>query len=110
MISTSSPPATSAGSAARSSCSSSASAAAPAAGKLVDCGASLFYQEQDTHAGGSGCGCVASVSCGWLMKRMERGELGKVLLVGSGAMLSPTSTMQSESIPGIAYAVRLEVK
>ena len=44
------------------------------------------------------------------MKRMERGELGKVLLVGSGAMLSPTSTMQSESIPGIAYAVRLEVK
>ena len=78
--------------------------------KLVDCGASLFYQEQDTHAGGSGCGCVASVSCGWLMKRMERGELGKVLLVGSGAMLSPTSTMQSESIPGIAYAVRLEVK
>ena len=78
--------------------------------KLVDCGASLFYQEQDTHAGGSGCGCVAATSCGWLMKRMERGEFARLLLVGSGAMLSPTSTMQSETIPGIAYAVRLEVR
>ena len=78
--------------------------------KLVDCGASLFFQEQDTHAGGSGCGCVAAVSCGWLMKRMERGELKRVLLVGSGAMLSPTSTMQAETIPGIAYAARLEVQ
>ena len=78
--------------------------------KVVDCGASLFYQEQDTHAGGSGCGCVASVACGMLMKRMERGELKRVLLVGSGAMLSPTSTMQAETIPGIAYAARLEVR
>ena len=78
--------------------------------KLVDCGASLFYQEQDTHAGGSGCGCVAATSCGWLMKRMERGEFARLLLVGSGAMLSPTSTMQSETIPGIAYAVQLEVR
>ena len=78
--------------------------------KLVDCGTSLFFQEQDTHAGGSGCGCVAAVSCGWLMKRMERGELKRVLLVGSGAMLSPTSTMQAETIPGIAYAARLEVR
>lgn len=77
--------------------------------KLVDCGASLYYKEQDTHAGGSGCGCVASVGCGWLMKRMERGELRRILLVGSGAMLSPTSSMQAESIPGIAYAARLEV-
>ena len=77
--------------------------------KLVDCGASLFFQGQDTHAGGSGCGCVAAVSCGWLMKRMERGEFKRLLLVGSGAMLSPTSTMQAETIPGIAYAARLEV-
>ena len=80
------------------------------ADKLIDCGASLYFQEQDTHAGGSGCGCVAAVSCSWLMKRMERGELRRVLLVGSGAMLSPTSTMQAETIPGIAYAARLEVR
>ena len=75
---------------------------------LIDCGASLFSQNQDTHAGGSGCGCVASVGCGWLMKRMERGELHRVLLVGSGAMFSPTSSQQGQSIPGIAYAVCLE--
>lgn len=77
--------------------------------KLADCGASLYFSEQDPHAGGSGCGCVASVSCGWIMKRMETGELGRVLLVGSGAMLSPTSGMQGESIPSIAYAASLEV-
>jgi len=76
--------------------------------RLVDCGASLYAREQDAHAGGSGCGCVASVSCGWIMKRIERGELGRVLLSGSGAMLSPTSSQQGQSIPGIAYAVCLE--
>ena len=76
--------------------------------KLVDCGASLYAQEQDAHAGGSGCGCVASVACGWIMKRIERGELRRVLLSGSGAMLSPTSSQQGQSIPGIAYAVSLE--
>jgi len=77
--------------------------------KLVDCGASLYFQEQDPHAGGSGCGCVASVSCGWIMKRMEEGELRRVLLTGSGAMMSPTSSLQAESIPSIAYAASLEV-
>jgi len=77
--------------------------------KLIDCGASLFFKEQDPHAGGSGCGCVASVSCGWIMKRMETGELNKVLIVGSGAMLSTTSGMQGESIPSIAYAASVEV-
>lgn len=76
--------------------------------KLIDCGATIFSQEQDTHAGGSGCGCVASVSCGWLMKRMERGELRRVLIVGSGAMLSATSCQQCQTIPGIAYAVCIE--
>lgn len=76
--------------------------------KLIDCGASLFYQKQDAHAGGSGCGCIAAVACGWLMKRMEKGELNRVLLAGSGAMLSPTSSQQGQSIPGISYAVCLE--
>ncbi len=76
--------------------------------RLIDCGASLFYQAQDAHAGGSGCGCVASVSCGWLMKRMEKGEFRRLLLVGSGAMLSPTSSQQGQSVPGIAYAACIE--
>lgn len=76
--------------------------------KLIDCGNSLFSQEQDAHAGGSGCGCVAAVSCGWLMKRIENGELRRVLIAGSGAMLSPTSTLQGESIPSISYAACIE--
>lgn len=76
--------------------------------KLIDCGASIFSQDQDTHAGGSGCGCVAAVSCGLLMKRMERGEFRRILIAGSGAMLSPTSCLQGQTIPGISYAVCIE--
>lgn len=76
--------------------------------KLIDCGASIFSQEQDTHAGGSGCGCVAAVSCGWLMKRIEHGELRRILIAGSGAMLSSTSCQQGQTIPGISYAVCIE--
>ena len=76
--------------------------------KLVDCGASLYAQEQDPHAGGSGCGCVAAVSCGWIFRRIEQGELRRVLLSGSGAVLSPTSTQQGQSIPSISYAVCIE--
>jgi stage V sporulation protein AD len=78
------------------------------ADRLIDCGASLFYQEQDAHAGGSGCGCVASVACGWLMKRLEAGDIRRLLLVGSGAMFSPTSSQQAQSVPGIAYATCIE--
>ena len=78
--------------------------------RLIDCGASLFSRSQDTHAGGSGCGCVAAVSCGWLMKRMAQGELRRVLVVGSGAMFSPTSSQQAQSVPGIAYAACIERK
>lgn len=76
--------------------------------KLIDCGASIFDPSQDTHAGGSGCGCIASAASGWIMNRMEAGEWGNVLLVGTGAMLSTVSTQQGESIPSVAYAVRLQ--
>lgn len=76
--------------------------------KLFDCGANLFYQEQDPHAGGSGCGCVASVTCGYLMRLMEQRDVRRLLVVGSGALLSTTSQQQGESIPGIAYAACLE--
>lgn len=76
--------------------------------KIIDCGCELFSQNQDPHAGGSGCGCVAAVSCGWIFRRMEMGELRRVLIAGSGAMLSPTSTLQGQSIPSISYAVCIE--
>ncbi len=76
--------------------------------RLIDCGMHLYDQKQDAHAGGSGCGCVASVSCGWIMKRIESNDLRRVLIAGSGAMLSPTSTLQGESIPSISYAACVE--
>ena len=76
--------------------------------KLADCGASLFSQEQDPHAGGSGCGCVASVTCGYVLRKIEEGAWERALVTASGALLSPTSSQQGQSIPGIAYAVALE--
>ncbi len=76
--------------------------------RIIDCGKSLFSPEQDTHAGGSGCGCIAGVLAGHLLNRMESGEIRKALIIGSGAMLSLISSQQGESIPSIAYAVALE--
>lgn len=64
-------------------------------------------EEQDVHAGGSGCGCSASVLCGDILPKMRQGQLGRVLFVGTGALLSPTSSFQGESIPSVAHAVEL---
>lgn len=75
-----------------------------------DCGTMLYYRkEQDVHGGGSGCGCSACVFSGNIIQRMQRGELSKVLLISTGAMLSTVSPFQGESIPGIAHAVSLSV-
>ena len=74
-----------------------------------DCGAMIFDKEkQDTHAGGSGCGCAASMLCGYILPKMEKGELKKVLFAATGALMSPTSTMQGESIPSISHAISIE--
>ncbi|HQL37024.1 MAG TPA: stage V sporulation protein AD [Bacillota bacterium] len=74
-----------------------------------DCGSMIFDSEkQDTHAGGSGCGCAAVVLNGYIAKEMKRGNINKVLLIATGALLSPTTTWQGESIPCIAHAVAIE--
>lgn len=75
--------------------------------KLMDCGASLFGREQDCHAGGSGCGCIASVLTGHIMRMLEDGQVRRVLALGSGAMTSTTSAQQGLSIPSISHAVAL---
>ena len=73
-----------------------------------DCGVLIFDAErQDVHAGGSGCGCSASVLCGCLLRRMQRGQLKRLLFCATGALLSPVSTWQGESIPGICHAVSI---
>lgn len=75
-----------------------------------DCGMLIYnLKEQDVNSGGSGCGCSASVLCSHIMKKLEKGKLKKVLFVATGALMSPTSNKQGNSIPGIAHAVLLEV-
>ena len=75
-----------------------------------DCGTMLFSRDQDVHGGGSGCGCSAAVLTGSLLPRMERGEIKRLLLMSTGALLSTVSPFQGESIPGIAHAISLEVE
>ena len=74
-----------------------------------DCGAMIFNKKkQDTHAGGSGCGCAASVLCGYILPKMQKGELKSVLFAATGALMSPTSTMQGESIPSISHVISIK--
>ena len=73
-----------------------------------DCGLMIFdCERQDVHAGGSGCGCSASVLCSYILQEMTLGELKSVLFCATGALMSPTSSMQGESIPAIAHLVHL---
>ena len=73
-----------------------------------DCGCMIFdIEAQDVHAGGSGCGCIGSVLCGHLLKEMQNQKINSLLAVGTGALLSQTSSLQGESVPGIAHAVSL---
>ena len=76
----------------------------------MDCGNMIFSPDQKVDCGGSGCGCSATVLNGYLLERIEKGELRRIFFMATGALLSPTSSMQSESIPGIAHGVVLERK
>jgi len=74
-----------------------------------DCGLMIYdLKKQDVNSGGSGCGCSASVLCSHIVKRMRAGELRRVLFAATGALMSPTSAKQGQTIPGIAHAVLLE--
>lgn len=73
-----------------------------------DCGLLLFDREkQDVHAGASGCGCSASVLCSYILPQLAAGKLRNVLFTATGALMSPTSSQQGETIPGIAHLVHL---
>lgn len=80
----------------------------PLGGKLTDCGTLVFDNTiQDVHAGGSGCGCSAITLCGYLLDKLKAGKLHRILFCGTGALLSPTSTQQGLSIPGVCHAVSI---
>ena len=76
--------------------------------KHKDCGLMLYdLEKQDVHAGGSGCGCAASVLCGYLLREIAQGKLSNILFAATGALMSPTLIAQGESIPGISHAVHI---
>ena len=79
-------------------------------GVVTDCGVMIYdLENQDVSCGGSGCGCSAVTFCGYIFDRMKREELKKVLLIGTGAMMSPQALLQGLSIPAVAHLVEFEV-
>ena len=73
-----------------------------------DCGMLIYDSAQtDKHAGGSGCGCSAVTLGGYILDEMRRGNLTDILFIGTGALLSPMSVQQGQSIPGIAHLIRI---
>lgn len=77
-------------------------------GVYQDCGTMIYdLEKQDVHAGGSGCGCGSVVLCGYLMGQLLKGKLRHILFCGTGALLSPLTTQQGESIPAVCHAVAI---
>ena len=75
----------------------------------TDCGIEIYDQKtQDTHAGGSGCGCSAVTLASYILPLLEQGTWRRVLFIPTGALLSPTSFNEGQSVPGIAHGIVLE--
>lgn len=80
----------------------------PISTKLTDCGLMIYdLKEQEVGCGGSGCGCSAVVTAGYFYENLAKGELSKIALIGTGAMMSPKSLKQGLSIPAVAHLVTL---
>ncbi len=76
----------------------------------LDCGMMIFdADKQDVHAGGSGCGCCASVLAAYVLPQMQAGLYKNVLVAATGALMSPTTNQQGESIPAISHLIRLTI-
>lgn len=77
--------------------------------KHKDCGVMIFDEKQDIHAGGSGCGCCASVLCGHILRNMCNRRYRNILFIATGALLSPTTVLQKQTIPSIAHLVNIRI-
>lgn len=77
--------------------------------KFTDCGILMYKEEQPVFAGASGCACAATATYGHLLNRMRRHELRRILVIATGALLSPMSYQQKETIPCVAHAVSIEM-
>lgn len=79
--------------------------------RYTDCGQLIYNRRsQDVHGGGSGCGCSAVVLSAYLLPRLARGELSRILFLSTGAMMSPDSLKQGNSIPAVAHLLEIEHK
>ena len=77
-------------------------------GKFTDCGMLIYDTDaQDTHSGGSGCGCSAAVTASLFYNKLMHGDTKDILLIGTGALLSQTTALQGQTIPAIAHLVRI---
>ncbi|WP_138415158.1 stage V sporulation protein AD [Aquibacillus sediminis] len=76
--------------------------------QFVDCGLTIYKEDQPVQAGASGAACSAVVTYGHFLNRMKKGEINRILVVATGALLSPLSSQQNQSIPCIAHAVSIE--
>lgn len=83
----------------------------PLGARYQDCGMMIYDRvRQDVHCGGSGCGCSASVLCGYLLGKMQRYQVRRLLFCGTGALLSPVTTQQGESIPAVCHAISISTE
>ena len=74
-----------------------------------DCGLEIFdLNDRDINSGGSGCGCIASTFSGYFYQLLKEKNINKILLVATGALMSPVSIGQGETIPCIAHAIAIE--
>ncbi len=75
-----------------------------------DCGLMIYdIENQDVHAGGSGCGCAGSVLCGYILDKISKRNIKNILFMATGALMSPTSNQQGESIPSIAHLLNIKI-
>ena len=75
---------------------------------FTDCGILIYDKEkQDTHSGGSGCGCIASVLAGHIIRLFDENKVKNVLAIGTGALLNPNSVFGKRHIPAVAHAIHL---
>ncbi len=80
----------------------------PISDRYTDCGQLIYDRmRQDVHGGGSGCGCSAVVLASYLLPRIERGELSRILFLSTGAMMSPDSIKQGNNIPAVAHLLEI---
>ena len=79
--------------------------------KHKDCGMMIFdLEEQDVHAGGSGCGCAGSVFCSEILNSLKSGKYTDILFMATGALMSPVSAGQGESIPSVAHLLNVKTR